>query len=79
MSSTSIMTGSTAHQRYVAENRRLLHKRSRVSKSSHGKWQYEALVTHGQRMQRLAEERKRAEAQAAERAGTPTQSPRKVA
>lgn len=61
MSSTTAIQESTTRRRYFAENRRLLHKRSRVFKSSHGSWEYEALVTYGQRMQRLAEERKRAE------------------
>lgn len=66
MSLITAFPGTKARQRYGSENRRLLHKRARVFKSSRGKWQYEALVTHGQRMQRLAEERKREKKRAEE-------------
>ena len=69
MSSAPVICRSAARQRYAAEGRRLVHKRRRVLRSSHGRWEYEALVAYGKEMQRLAEERKRAAEAAALAAG----------
>lgn len=47
-----------AHMRYLAENRRLAHKRQRVLKGSKGRWTYESLVAHGRKKEPEALKRK---------------------